>query len=357
VGIFSASSVDDPAALVTSNGETWVQSEDQSHYVPSTTPDPNAVLVPITLITTGETGETLIAVAPPTDDYVELTLGSTTHMLNMEGYNFAFDATVINNIAIGGSSGANSILVTGTDLEDYGRSLNGQGTLSSSAYVVNTYGFQTITFNGSGGADTAELFGTDGNDTLQSLPQDSTLTTPNGVSRVIGFERLDAYGRGGTDYGALYGTYGSDYFYRAANLEIMLSQGIKQVTKGFERIDAFGRGGNDFAYTYDTAGNDHYYSFDTFSIVQSGGRKAVIKDFENVQGASTQGGDDVLHFHDLGTNDVLHATPAQTTLDMPARDESFTGYLILDLWTKPGETPSFNLEPGPITISLNGILL
>ena len=99
--------------------------------------------------------------------------------------------------------------------------LDNHGTLTSDAYTVNTYTFDSVIFDGQGGNDYTQIFGSLGDDTLQGLPQDSTLTTPDHVMQMLGFERVDSYGRGGDDYASMYGTQGDDSYWTFETYEVL----------------------------------------------------------------------------------------------------------------------------------------
>ena len=286
----------------------------------------------------------VIAVGTPNDDSIELILGAQTHLLTMADYQFEFDASVIDTFNIGSSTGNDTIRVVGTDLDDVGNVLDNHGTLTSDAYTVNTYTFDSVIFDGQGGNDYTQIFGSLGDDTLQGLPQDSTLTTPDHVMQMLGFERVDSYGRGGDDYASMYGTQGDDSYWTFETYEVLQGENMTMRTIGWDRVDAFGRGGHDTTRLFDTPGDDHFYAFEDFAVMQSPHLHAVVKGFEDLQAEANNGGNDTAHLWGLGSEDHFFARDNIATVTGDLRNTWVIDFENVEAKTEENETPTVDLS-------------
>ena len=331
-------------------GGTWVVREGQRYFVRLRGDDSNFDFelafgadanLPVTL---DMSDNVVIAAGTQGDDNIELILGAQTHLLTMAGYTFEFDASVIDTIRIGASSGNDTITVVGTELDDEGYVLDNYGRLTSSAYEVHTYSFDTVIFEGNGGDDYTQIFGSDGDDELQAIPQNSTLTTPTHTMQMLGFERVDSYGRHGNDYAAMYGTQGDDQYLTFDTFEVLQGENMKMRTIGWDRVDAFGRGGNDTAHVYDTAGDDHLYVFPEFSVMQSDHLYAVVKDFEQINADMKNGGNDKVYFRQIATAEHVFANGNIATLTGPERSIWVWNHDQLEIDVNANENPSQDLR-------------
>lgn len=271
-------------------------------------------------------GDTVIAVGTSGDDNIELHLGHDTHVLNISGLEYEFDATVVDTIHIGASTGHDHVTVHGTDLDDTADALGSNGHLYSSNYDVHTYSAENTTFVGGGGHDYSQLYGSLADDKLSALPHDVTLETPDNVLHVKDFARVDSYGRGGFDYAELYGTLSNDVFVAKDSYSYVSGGGTLSYTKDFERVDGYGRGGNDIAQLFDSAGNDYYYSTPSYSVIATGSRINKIKGFETIEVESTNGGTDTAKFVGLKTGDSFHAHDDIALLERAGKDEEIEGF-------------------------------
>ena len=260
----------------------------------------DSLAMEFTAPTIEQTGSMVVAVATPGDDVVVLHLGidGEDHVLNINGLEFIYDSSEVNQFNIGSSTGHDSIIVHGTELDDKGNVLETRGKLNSSEYSVNTFTFDNVTFHGGGGYDYTKVFGSNGDDLFAGLPEDSKLTMDDGTIHMLGFDRVDAYGRGGHDYASVYGTQGNDVYYARDAYALLQGQGLMNYTKGFERVDAFGRGGTDTAKLFDSAGNDQFVASPVYAYLISAHRTSYTKGFENVDAISSLGGYDRAVFFD-----------------------------------------------------------
>ena len=240
----------------------------------------------------------VIAVATAGDDLVELVMGEQTHTLNISGFEYTYDASVVDTFHIGGSSGTNAIRVVGTNLDDTADAIGPNGHLVSSSYSVSTYSFDSTSFDGLGGNDSVQLFGSDFADVLSAGSEHSTLVTPENTFHAVGFERVDAFGRAGSDFASLMGGPQNDHFYVFPTYEVLQGGGTLQKTKGFERVEASGGGGFDHAHVFDTSGNDEFVAFPTHTFLNSEGRVAHAKGFDRTDAMAINGGDDRASFFD-----------------------------------------------------------
>ena len=299
------------------------------------------------------TGDTVIAVGRPGDDNIVLDLGETTHVLDMNGEIFTFDAAVIDEFHIGGSSGDNEVSVIGTALDDDGVVFAFNGGIISSDYSVNTYSFQTQNFEGDGGDDYFQAFGSDGDDVLAGLPADSTLTTPAQVYHMTGFERVDAFGRGGNDVASVYGTLQDDDFYAFETHQTLVGPGMYQVTKGFERVDAFGRAGNDESHGYDGPGDDFFYAFDDYQVLQyASGQLNVTKGFELSEAFATDSGNDEVRMVNLFSDNHFWGRDIRVAVSGPTRFDFAEGFESVVAEAEDGETPSNDVDLADIAYAL-----
>ena len=330
-------------------GGTWVVSEGQRYFARLRGEDANFdfdlafgddVNLPITL---DMSDNVVIAAGTAGDDDIELILGAQTHLLSIAGYTFEFDATVIDTFHIGAADGNDTVRVIGTDLDDVGNVLDAKGTLTSDAYEVHTYSFDTVIFDGQGGDDYTQIYGSNGDDELQAIPQDSTLTTPTQVMQMLGFERVDSYGRHGNDYAAMYGTQGDDQYLTFDTFEVLQGENMKMRTIGWDRVDAFGRGGNDTAHVFDTAGDDHLYVFPAFSVMQSDHLYAVVKDFAHIEADMKNGGNDKVYFKQIATAEHVFANGNIATITGPDRSVWVWNHDELEIDVDADEDPSFDL--------------
>ncbi len=271
--------------------------------------------------TFARTGTTLVVVTSAEDDVVELTLGENQHTLEVAGFTYEFDAATTNEIRIGGGGGNDQIVVTGSAADDFGTTLGRNATLTSNAYSVLTFGFQSTTLDGGLGENYAQLFGSNANDSLQGLPESTELTTPDAIMTATRFARVDAFGRGGVDLAQVYGTQQADHFTATEEFTILRGQGITKYTKDFERVDAFGRGGNDRADLLDSPGNDTIVATPDTTFLDNGGRISYTRDFEEVVASSVNGGfDRAIHF-ELANTDAVNVSPNSVDVTRAA-----TGY-------------------------------
>ena len=271
-------------------------------------------------------GDTVLAVATAGDDIVTVEPGDETHVLNISGLVYEYDASEINTFHIGASTGHDHVTVYGTELDDRGTAIGFRGELHSSDYHIYTYSFEDTTLVGGGGYDYTQVYGSNGDDQFYSLPQEAKMTTPDNVLEMLEFERVDAYARGGHDRASLYGTLGYDLYISRDEHTLISGYGHKAVTKGFERVDAFGRGGNDLAQLHGTAGNDTYISTDTYAMLVTPGRRSYTKGFERVQVNAIEGGNDVAHFHKLKSGDEFFAELHTVSLERDDRTEATHGF-------------------------------
>lgn len=238
-------------------------------------------------------GNVVIAVATAGDDLVELVMGDNNHVLNISGFTYTYDASVVDTFHIGGSTGTNSVRVVGTSLDDVASVLGPNGEISTSAYSVNTYSFDATSFDGGGGNDSIQLYGSNEADILSGSHGHSTLITPDHLFDAIGFERVDAFGRDGADFASLVGGAADDDLYVFPTYEVLQDAGSLQKTKGFERVDATGGGGGfDHAHVFDTAGDDDFVAFPTHTYLNSGERIVYAGGFDRTDASAVNGGGD-----------------------------------------------------------------
>jgi len=267
-----------------------------------------------------------IVVGTSGDDSVEVLLGSDTHLVLTGGYSIEFDADVIDDVRLGGSTGVNSISITSTDANDAVRVIDARTELTSSRYALTAFSFDNVTLSGGAGNDSVELFGSSGDDVLASLPQQSTLTMPTGTVDARGFERVDVYGRGGNDTASLFGSLNNDVFWRFANYEVMTAANMQHTTKGFERVEAYGRSGNDMAHVFDTAGDDQFFDFAAYAVMLSADSRIVTKGFEETNVESKAGGNDVAHIRELTAVEHIFARQEEAVISGSLRRTNLDGF-------------------------------
>ena len=288
----------------------------------------------------------VIAVGTDGDDDFLLRLDDETHILTINGENFAFDAQVVDTFHLGaGATAANDqIRVVGTELDDTASAIGNRGVIRSSAYEVNTYTFDSLTFDGDEGNDLAQVFGSDDFDTLQGLPDDTTLETPDHFFRVVDFERVDSFGRGGDDYAQVYGTTAQDDFYTFDGYEVLQGPGHYQVTKGFFRVDAYGREGFDTGHLFDTVGDDHMFAFATYVVMQSDTTKSVAKGFEFVETAANRGGNDTAYLWQVSDDEHIFASGNVAAVSGDDRFVIAENFDLVDVRINDGATPSTDIS-------------
>lgn len=236
------------------------------------------------------------------EETIELTLGSTAHILSVGGTDYNYDASAITHFSLDGPT----IVINGSDLDDVANVLDGVGNLSSSQYTVTAAGYAHLDING-GGNDYGQVYGSLGDDIFSGIPQDATLTTPSEVIEVDGFGRVDAFGRGGEDYATLYGTHGDDLYFARDDYALMSGDGNIAYTKGFERVDAFGRGGDDYAKLYDWDGDETFVATPTYAYLIGGPRVSYTKGFERVDAYASTGHDTAVFFDDANADEEFNA--------------------------------------------------
>ena len=326
-------------ARETAADSTWVVHEGEQYFARLTGEDPdfdfglafgsNAEL-PVSVEIDNNVA---MVVATVEDDNVELTLGHQTHLLSMAGYDFEFDATIVDTIHIGGGQGWNAITVHGTDHDDVGEILARNGKLISDAYTIGTWGFDETTLVGGGGNDYTQIYGSTGADNLQALPQDSTITMENGgIAKALEFERVDSYGRGGYDYGSMYGTNDADEYYTFDTYEVLrsLDQSMVMRTVGWDRVDAFGRHGDDVAYVYDTPGDDHFWSFNQYFTMVTDHLLTAVKGFESVIAEAKEGGTDTFHVRQVEPTELGWIEQQRVVIEGLARSVDASGFDLVD---------------------------
>ena len=330
-------------------GGTWVVHEGQRYFVRLRGTDSNfdfelafgrEAQLPIEL---DLADNVVTAVGSARDEHVELILGAQTHLLVMAGYQFEFDASVIDTFLIGAGSGNDTVRVTGTDLDDVGNVLDIHGSLVSSEYEAHVYSFDTVIFDGQGGDDYTQIYGSNGDDNLQAIPQDTTLTTPTQTMQMLGFERVDSYGRLGNDYASMYGTQGDDEYWTFDTYEVLRSENMTMRTIGWDRVDAFGRGGNDTANLFDSAGDDSLYVFPEYTTMVSDHLFAVAKGFEQVNAESKNGGLDRVYFREIVTAEHIFASANMATVTGSTRSVWARSFHEVELEIDD-EDPSLDLK-------------
>ena len=249
-------------------------------------------------------GNQLIAVGTAGDDEIHVHLDNVTHIVDINGLIYKLDAFTVNDLHIGASTGDDTVVVHGTNLDEVAQVMGTSGELSSSQYTVQTYSFDHTVFAGGGGYDYSQMYGSIGNDTLSSLPGDTLLTTPYTTSRMLDFDRVDAYGRGGYDYASLYGTQLADILFANEQYSVLQGMGHLAKAKGFERVDAFGRGGEDTAILHDSDDDDVFISTKSYAILSTSTRLHYTKGFEHNTAVFSNGNDSV-RFLDLLIHDVV----------------------------------------------------
>jgi|GEM_PF-1482231 len=297
----------------------------------------------------------VIAVGTNGNDDFELHLDDDTHILNINGETFAFDAQVVDTFHLGAGATAafDQIHVVGSELDDVAHVFGNRGNIRSSAYEVTTYTFDSLTFDGDAGNDQAQIFGSDEYDTLQGLPNDTQLETPDHFFRMLDFERVDSYGRGGNDYAQVYGTIHSDDFYTFDGYEVLHGPDHYQVTKGFFRVDAYGRDGYDTSHLFDTGGNDHMYAFADYVVMQSSTTKSVAKGFELVETAAVRGGYDVAHLWQVADDEHIYASGNIAAVSQGSRFVVAENFDLVDVRINDNATPSTDINP--IDFVLTGV--
>lgn len=305
-------------------------------------------------VTFASNGNQFFVTGTAGDDSVEVVFGSETHVVSIIDYDIHLAASAFSTVKVAGNGGQDEVLVVGTEADDVGYVLEGNGQLSSGEYQVQVVDFANITFDGNHGNDRTQIYGSNGADVLSGLPSDSTLQFSTGAVRMLDFERVDAFGRGGHDVASLYGTLGDDTFYTFDTYEVLTGAGMKQTTKGFERVNAYGRAGADTAQLFDSQGDDEFWDFGGYSAMVSSHLYAVVKGFEETNAVAENGGNDKAYVRQLVTADRLFAQANIAAITGPTRNTHIRGFDSVDVKHLAGETPTRDVSTVDYLLSTDG---
>lgn len=259
-----------------------------------------------------QAGNEVFVLGSDGDDQFRLDFG-TTHVLTVNGIDYAYAAASASAFYLDGVEGSNSTLLLGGGGRDVARLWPEFRKVFGQGYEVQVTNSADVVFEGRGGDDVAWLYGTAGDERLEGNSLIATLTGDGFTSTAIEVETVRALGGDGRDEAWLYGSDGNDRF-EAGPVSAQLSgDGYLMVAGSFEAVHAYGRAGNDLAIFHDSAGDEVFQAWPTGSRMFGDGFARWANGFEVVRAYASEG-DDRARLFDSAGDEVFRAWPTKAQM-------------------------------------------
>jgi len=243
------------------------------------------------------------------DDVFTYSAAAGHHDITINGVEYRFSPTVVNNVRFDGMSGFDTATLGGTSGVDRAALRPGSAELSGSGYSVAVAGSEKISIDAAGGQDTATFEDSAGNDTFTSSPMQGRMHGRGFDNSVEGFERIVAMATsGGTDLARLHDSAGDDTFIATPERAELFSDGFHVQVNQFETVHAYAfSGGQDTAAMYGSAGDDTFLATPTQGALFGPGYYNMARNFDSVEAHGTAGNRDTAKFYDSlgrGTTEI-----------------------------------------------------
>lgn len=228
-------------------------------------------------------------------DIIRIEMGTSEHLLTINGESHEYDASVVDEIVVAGMGGDDSVTVVGSTLNDLIEIEDGQTTLRNGKYVARVQQAEIVRVVGAGGRDTVKIYDSNGDDSLFMHPTFTTFVNADGDTfKVSGVEQVEAFAdNGGVDRVRFYDSPADDKFVAKTQFAYMIGDDFWNYAKNFESIDAFQRsGGQDNAEFYGSDGDDVLVARpDNVLFTTANGIRMASHDFFTTR-TSGEGGND-----------------------------------------------------------------
>ncbi|MEE8452079.1 MAG: hypothetical protein V3R99_09200, partial [Thermoguttaceae bacterium] len=266
--------------------------------------------VPIVL-----SGRTLTIHGTGDDDRFEVEIG-VSYRLTINGTVHYRDPARIDAIVIDAAGGNDTVVLTGSGMDETAELRPGRGTLRGGGYTVTVTNAESITIDGRLGQDEVVFIDSAGDDRFTARPGNASMIGSNLSHTAIGFETVVARATaGGFDRARLDDSAGTDKFLATPAYGALVGEGFSNRVEWFELVEAYStNGGNDQAKLGDSVGDDRFdASPDSARLFgQTFDNRAY--GFRSVYAYATEGGIDVAELHDSPGDDRFHATPEAAAL-------------------------------------------
>ena len=244
-------------------------------------------------------GTTVQVAGTAGDDVFSLTAGST-HQVVVNGVTYDFAAVTVTNINFAGSTGNDSIVMTGTTGDESAILRVGQTNLNGSGFAVQADAIETAVVYGNGGNDTAIFYDSTGDDTLVARPTEVRLTGTGFSNTAHDFAETYAYSSQGNDHAEMHDSAGNDDYRAYFNRSIMNGTGFYNLARDFASTQAYSTQGTDAARLYDSAGDDTYTSTPDHVILTGSGFYNRADDFALTYAYASTGHDVATLYDSVG---------------------------------------------------------
>ena len=178
--------------------------------------------------------------------------------VNVNGQQFQFQNSQVNEINISGRGGTDSI-VAAFDNDIESAVLNtSRASVSGTSFEFTAKGFRNIQLSTNSDNSLLVVRDSAGNETVEASFE-GVHVNGNGFEHVAtGFDNVLINSTGGFDKIHLTGSEGADRLIANSDRTVLRSGQGRLVANGFERATAFGNGGADVAHVRDSEGNDQF---------------------------------------------------------------------------------------------------
>ncbi|MCH2114804.1 MAG: S8 family serine peptidase [Pirellulales bacterium] len=249
---------------------------------------------------------TTVQVAGTAGDDVFSFAAGNTYQVVVNGVSYSFAAISVTNVNFAGSTGNDSITLTGTSGNETAVLSVGQATLNGNGFAVLAHDMETVDVYGNGGNDTATLYDSAGDDILVARMSDVAFSGTGFTHTAYDFSETYAYSTGGTDHAELHDSAGNDDYRAYYNRAIMKGTGFYNYARDFASTHAYSTQGTDAARLYDSSGDDTYTGYSDHVTLAGSGFSNRANDFALTYTYATSG-HDVATFYDTAEYDLLRA--------------------------------------------------
>lgn len=262
-------------------------------------------------------GRKLIVTGSAANDRFTVSTTGSFHSLIVNGTEYLYNVSEVDEIQIDGAGGEDSVTLIGTAANETFLLTPTTARMSRTGFLVAASNVEQMTVRGNGGTDAAQLYDGPGNDVLEIRPGRATMNGPGYSHDVIDVAFVHGYASTGVDQADLYDTPGNDTL-NATQSEVRLSgSDYLARAKFFDNVRVFSDGrGNDVATIEGSPGDDAIQTTPTSAVVANSAAQISVAQFDTVT-ILGGGGNDVAQMYDSSGSDLFVARPGESKMSGP----------------------------------------
>jgi hypothetical protein len=259
-----------------------------------------------------QSGPLVFVLGDATDNQVEVELGAERHQIRVDGTDYSFDASEVNEILIDGNSGNDEVSVLGSQASERVDLQGNKIKLASpDGLVVRIESFENIDLNAGAGNDRAKIVDTAGDDLLSYGMDRTEFRTDEATISFVGFEQIEALAsQGGDDSVEFHDSVNDDRFVTSEAMASMIGQGFRHSATAFEVVDAFyTSGGSDEVHLTGSAGDDHLVTRPDMVVLNTDTAEYRAHNFPTYRVTAADGVDTAEMFGSIDTQTTFFGQP------------------------------------------------